>query len=468
MAILNSKKGMVIEKVMVPIVLMILLIIGFVFFYNNSAQAGTDAVSCKGMGGVLRTTCNPEFSDHNSLFDADERLCCVNKFIGGDKEKFKEWAESGEGSTGTTLLKRLYFEVYNTKIEQGMKPIAVPSGTVVTFLALNNLKPGKCTVIIQEAERKFDLYIPKVINNPANFPENLPEGIDCPLGKRIESQRKFTAPDTGESEFYLMTYSLIADGKTTNLTAVINVTKAKVEEEGIGGAGSGEDDGTEDEISPFDITTIVSQTAARDQVNYCFISAYLTENNIRDNSILSFKHQIVPQDIACSWSSGFISLNKELSLTPTFSDASTHCVLFEDNDFLDVRGEASASSAGCHILHVAPYQIYEKYFETPCTSKCSDYVGSNKIACYDFKVRNKECQYTQNCNFVKDGLFKYDCLDCDSQVINCSNYDTKRSCEENQCLTDEYCQWTFGVPSGTCRTVGYVGGEAQLFDLGLD
>jgi len=68
----------------------------------------------------------------------------------------------------------------------------------------------------------------------------------------------------------------------------------------------------------------------------------------------------------------------------------------------------------------------------------------------------------------KDGLFKYDCLDCDSQVINCSNYDTKRSCEENQCLTDEYCQWTFGVPSGTCRTVGYVGGEAQLFDLGLD
>ena len=466
MTILNSKKGMVIEKVMVPMVLMILIIIGFVFFFNNSAEAGTRTVSCDGMGGVLRETCNPEFSDHNSLFDKNGLLCCVNKFVGGDKMKFEEWAESGEGGTGTTLLKRLYLEVYNTKIEQGMKAIPVPAGTVVEFLALNNKKNGTCKVIIQEAEYLFDVPYPKDASTSIVFPHGSPlEGENCNRGHKISNKHEFKLSGDQKYALYMVRYVLSVDGKTENLTAVLNITKPKVE--GENGEGTGGDDGTEDEVSPYDITTIVSQTAARDQVNYCFISAYLTENNIRDDALLSFERQLVPQDIPCSWSSNFISLTKEWIMEPTFSDTSTQCVLFEDRDSLGANGQATAASSGCHILHVAPYQIYEKYFETPCTSKCSDYVGSNKIACYNFQVRNKECQYTQNCNFVKDGLFKYDCLDCDAQVINCSSYDTKRSCQENQCLPDEYCAWTFGVPSGTCRTVGYVGGEAPLFDLGL-
>jgi len=407
---------------------------------------------------VLVDSCNKSVSAHLAIYDLNSKgkVCCVKKVIGGDQDKFDDWAKKykdstkelsgmGDGSSSSSgsnggvpgLKRKLYLEVYNTTIESNSKPILIAHNTKVNFKSLNNYKEGKCLITIQKAKRSFNAFLPAEDSTVINVPSLGAE--DCPLGTKLDGSEKFLTTTGEKTTYYLLTYILTdKSGKQLQqVHAVLNVSREDIV---VG------------DLSHLQIKTVVSPTAPRSQNNHCFVSAYLDDTGRQTKSLLTFQISTLPEDVPCTWSSKTYTKLDDEKIFTTTSDSKKYCLRFADRVYPQINATAIASTAGCNIIHVVPYSIYKKYFLTNCELSCEDYVGSNKISCYDYLARNKECQYTANCNFVRDSMFKSNCLSCDASVVNCSSYTTKRACQENECLDQELCTWIFGLPTGTCES----------------
>lgn len=453
----HSKKGQTWRFISGAVIFLIILALVIYILGGFGAQQAV-AQSCAGINGVLAPECDESVANNLVIFDEEDRglVCCIKKQAGVTKEEFNEWAEpykantaSGSGGIGSVgegvpgLDRKLHLDVNDIAIEQGMNPLIIAHNTKTTFKALNNLKEGKCLVDIRKAEQSFGTYIPIEGADPEITYPTSGNFEDCPLGKMYETANGITLlADTGKNNtIYLLTFRHKDEQeKETTIQAVLNISRR---------------DALAQDISHLKIKTKVSATAPRNQNNHCLISAYLEDADVKSNSVLAFKVETVPEDVPCSWSGNFIKLSEEFVFTSFGS--TKYCVLFADREYPRVQGTAIASASGCNVLHVIPYGMYEDAVLEGCDMFCSDFVGSNKISCYDHTARSLECAYTAHCNFVREGLFKRDCLTCDSSVVNCSSYNTRRACKANQCLPQEVCQWIPGLP-GRCVTVETIEG----------
>lgn len=471
MKIFNSKKGLVWRDLIIPMIIGIMVLMLLLYSTNIFANKGKHTLTCYSADGVLADSCDKDVSDHLAIYDMSSKgkVCCVKKVIDGNEEKFNEWAKqfrddtkelsgmsdgssSSSGSSGAVpgLSRTPFLEVYNITIKPNSKPIKITHGTTVDFKTLNNYKDGNCFVTIQEAERRFNSFLPVTDSGIIRFPSSSKNGKNCPLGTKLDGSYKFLTKNGKQTSFYLLTY-IITDksNKKQELQAVLNVSSEDVV---VG------------DLSHLQIKTIVSPTAPRSQNNHCFVTAYLEDHGKPTDSVLTFKINTVPEDARCSWrSNNYIKLDREYLYT-TLSDTSKRCLSFADRLYTQITATATASTAGCNIIHIVPYSLYKKYFQTNCELHCEDYVGSNKISCYDYTARNKECQYTEQCNWFRESPIKRSCHSCDTSIVNCSSYTTRRACQENECLNQELCTWILGFPTGTCQTTGVVGG---VLDIGI-